>query len=259
VFCYRHPDRETGVSCQRCGRYICPQCQVPNAVGYLCPEDGRVPVATKLKNSNTPSLTIALIAINALVYLGQLASQNVLTYLIEYQPSLTQYMPWTLLSAGFAHASIIHIGLNMYSLFLFGSVLEPLLGKLRFATLYLLSILGGSVAVLFLAPNTAVLGASGGIFGLMGAYFVILRSLGQRSGQMTGLIALNLIMGFLPGTNISWQAHVGGLVIGGLVAYVYSITRSSNDLAKQRGYLLAITAGLVVAVFLGVSLLSRGV
>jgi membrane associated rhomboid family serine protease len=167
-------------------------------------------------------------------------------------------MPWTLITAGFAHASIIHIGLNMYSLYLFGSVLEPLLGKLRFAALYFLAILGGSVAVLLLAPNSAVLGASGGIFGLMGAYFVILRSLGQRSGQMTGLIAINLIMGFLPGTNISWQAHVGGLVVGGLVAYVYSITRNTKDSGKQLGLVLAIAGALVVAVLFGVSLLARG-
>jgi membrane associated rhomboid family serine protease len=216
-----------------------------------------VPVATKLKNSNIASLTLVLIAINVLVYLGQLASNDVLTYLIEYRPDFTQYMPWTLITAGFAHASIIHIGLNMYSLYLFGSVLEPLLGKLRFAALYFLAILGGSVAVLLLAPNSAVLGASGGIFGLMGAYFVILRSLGQRSGQMTGLIAINLIMGFLPGTNISWQAHVGGLVVGGLVAYVYSITRNTKDSGKQLGLVLAIAGALVVAVFFGVSLLAR--
>jgi membrane associated rhomboid family serine protease len=149
----------------------------------------------------------------------------------------------------------MHIALNMYSLYLFGSVIEPLLGKARFLVLYLLAIFGGSVAVLLLNPSTAVLGASGGIFGLMGAYFVILRSLGQRSGQMTGLIALNLILGFLPGTNISWQAHIGGLIVGGLVAFIYAKTRSPKDKLKQQLFVGAVAVALVVLTIFGASML----
>ncbi len=255
MVCYRHPDRETGVSCQRCGRFICPQCQISNAVGYLCPEDGRVTLATRIKNDTRATLTIGLILVNVLVYAGQYLSNDVLTYALRYQPNLTFYLPWTLITAGFAHASFMHIALNMYSLYLFGSVLEPLLGKARFLVLYLLAIFGGSVAVLFLNPNTAVLGASGGIFGLMGAYFVILRSLGQRSGQMTGLIALNLILGFLPGTNISWQAHVGGLIVGGIVALAYAKTRAPKDKPKQQLYVVGVAVALIVLTVFGASLL----
>jgi membrane associated rhomboid family serine protease len=144
----------------------------------------------------------------------------------------------------------------MYSLYIFGSVLEPLLGKLRFITLYLFAILGGSVAVLLLeSPYTSVIGASGGVFGLMGAYFVILRSLGQRSGQMTSIIAINLVIGFFPGLNISWQAHVGGLLVGGLVALAFANTRATKDAPKQKLYLAGIALALIALTLVGASLL----
>lgn len=258
MFCYRHPDRETGVSCQRCGRNICPECQLPNAVGVLCPEDGRVSVATRIKNDNGATLTIGLIALNILVYIGQWVSNGSVTNALVYSPLLTPSEPWRMLTAGFLHSenSFMHIALNMYSLYILGSVLEPLLGKARFLSLYLLSIFGGSVAVLLLdAPNALVLGASGGIFGLMGAYFVVLRSLGQGGGQLTAIIGFNLLIGFFPGLNIAWQAHVGGLIVGGLVAFVYAQTRNARDKAKQQGFVVAIAAGLVALTVYGASLL----
>ena len=254
--CYRHPDRETGVSCQRCDRYICHECQLPNAVGVLCPEDGRVSVATRIKNDNRATLTIGLIALTVLVYVGQWVTAGSLTNSMIYAPLLTKDEPWRMITAGFLHSesSFMHIALNMYSLYIFGSVLEPLLGKLRFITLYLVSIFGGSVAVLLLeSPITTVLGASGGIFGLMGAYFIVLKSLGQSGGQMTAIIAINLVIGFVPGFNISWQAHVGGLVAGGLVALAYATTRAAKDAAKQRLYLGGIVVGLIALTVFGVS------
>ena len=258
MFCYRHPDRETGVSCQRCGRNICPQCQIPNAVGVLCPEDGRAPVVIKDRIGNAAGVTVGLIALNILIYIGQWVSNGTLTNALVYSPLLTKSEPWRMITAGFLHSenSFMHIALNMYSLYILGSVLEPLLGKARFLALYMLSILGGSVAVLLLdAPNAFVLGASGGIFGLMGAYFVILRSLGQGGGQVTAIIGFNLLIGFFPGMNIAWQAHVGGLVIGGLVALVYAKTRSSNDKTKQQIFVGAIAAGLLALSVYGASLL----
>lgn len=256
--CYRHPDRETGVSCQRCDRYVCYECQLPNAVGVLCPEDGRVPVATRIKNDNRATVTVGIIALTVLVYAGQWLSNGSLTNSLVYAPLLTTSEPWRMITSGFLHSenSFMHIALNMYSLYIFGSVLEPLLGKLRFLGLYLISIFGGSVAVLLLdSPITSVLGASGGVFGLMGAYFIILRSLGQSSRQMTAIIAINLVIGFVPGFNISWQAHVGGLVAGGLVALAYARTRASKDAPKQRLYLGGIIAGLLGLTIYGASLL----
>ncbi|CAB4946494.1 unannotated protein [freshwater metagenome] len=258
MVCYRHPDRETGVSCQRCGRFICPECQISNAVGYLCPEDGRVTVATRIKNDTRATLTIGLILVTVLVYVGQLMSNGEVTYSLIYSPNLTISEPWRMLTAGFLHSesSFMHIALNMYSLYIFGSVLEPLLGKARFLALYLLAIFGGSVAVLlFDAPNSLVLGASGGIFGLMGAYFVILRSLGQGGGQLTAIIGLNLVIGFLPGLNIAWQAHIGGLIVGGIVAFAYARTRAPKDKSKQQLYVIAVAVALIVLTVFGASLL----
>lgn len=255
MFCYRHPGRETGVSCQRCGRGICPECQLPNAVGYLCPDDGRVPVATKIKNDARPLLTISIIVLNVFLYLGQLSSGGTLTNTLLYVPLLTESQPWRMLTAGFVHSesTFMHIALNMYSLYVLGSVLEPMLGRLRFFTLYMLSIFGGSIAVLLLdSPISSVVGASGGVFGLMGAYFIILKSLGQSGGQITAIIALNLVFSFI-GSNISWQAHIGGLVVGGLVAFAYAQTRQVYQRQKQQLYLAGIFVGLLALTIYGVA------
>jgi membrane associated rhomboid family serine protease len=134
----------------------------------------------------------------------------------------------------------------MYSLYIFGQVLEPMLGRARFAALYLISILGGSVGVLLLAnPDSWVVGASGAIFGLMAAYFVILRSIGANSGQMLGLIAINLVFGFFS-SGISWEGHVGGLVTGGIVALVLANTRLLSQQAAQRLGLVSVVIGLIL-------------
>lgn len=252
--CYRHPDRETGVSCQRCGNLVCWQCQLPNAVGVLCPDcaRGAVKRTRSYSSSGRPVLTYTLIGLNVLVYLLQMASNDWVTLLLQYQPQLTAYYPWQMITAGFAHASIMHIALNMYSLYLLGQVLEPMLGKGRFIALYMIALFGGSVAVEVLAPLTGVLGASGAIFGLMGAYFVILRAMGQNAGQITGVIALNLVLGFIPGGNISWQAHVGGLIAGATVAFVYSQTRQDNEQFAQKIAVAAIAVVLVVVAVIAI-------
>lgn len=252
-FCYRHTDREAAVKCQRCERYICWECQIPNAVGVLCPEDGQVRQVKRVSLRNRPTLTIVLIAVNVAFFLLDMASSYWLRSQFIYAPAITEFEPWRMITAGFIHSSFLHVGLNMYSLYIFGSALEPALGKLRFATVYFLAILGGSVGVLLLdSPDSMVLGASGGIFGLMGAYFVVLRSLGENSSQMMGLIAINLVMGFLPGLSISWQAHVGGLVVGGLVAFIYSKTRYSSELGKQKLMLAGVLSGLLLLTIFGV-------
>jgi len=136
---------------------------------------------------------------------------------------------------------------NMFSLYNFGQVLEPMLGRARFIALYLVAAFGGSVAVLWFSnPTSSVVGASGAIYGLMGAYFVMLRSVGERSGQLTGLIAINLIFSFLsPG--ISWQAHIGGLAVGAVVAAIYSATRRPEQKSTQTIYLLLLVGALLMA------------
>lgn len=196
--------------------------------------------------------TTALIAINAVLWVGQILPGSQLTQYLFFAPLLTESEPWRMLTAGFVHdpSGPMHILLNMYSIFVFGTVLEPMLGRARFVALYLISIFGGSVAVLYLAdPFSPVVGASGGFFGLMGAYFVVMRSIGASSTQMVGLIAINLVFGFIiPG--ISWQGHVGGLLAGGAIASVYANTRRANQqLAQKFGVLLVLAVFVLLTLY----------
>ena len=254
--CYRHPKRESRVRCQRCGRPICPDCQVPAAVGVQCPEcvsEGHAPMAqpmsTRVRRAlrprgSTPIVTYSLIAACVLIYALQWITQGQLTNAWFYAAPLTAAEPWRMITSTFLHsqASPLHLLFNMYSLFIFGPVLESLIGRVRFLVLYLVSGFAGSVAVLLLAPNIQVLGASGAIFGLMGAYFVITRHLGRGQTQVFIVIALNLVIGFvIPG--VAWQAHLGGLIAGVAVSLVYVATRRR----AQRPLQILGVAGIVVA------------
>ena len=140
-----------------------------------------------------------------------------------------------MLTAGFVHspASFWHILINIYSIYIFGRIIEPMLGPSRFLALYLISIVGGSAAVLWLSePVVPVVGASGAFFGLMCAYLIMLRAIGDKSGLLVGLIAVNLAFGFIvPG--ISWQGHLGGLLAGMAVTAVYARTRYKSGLAQK--------------------------
>ncbi len=173
------------------------------------------------RGSSVPVVTWSLIAVCVVVYIAQLLSGDVVTSALFYWPHLTQAEPWRMLTSIFVHSpgSFLHIAFNMFSLFVIGPILELAVGRMRFLALYLLSGLGGSVAVLFFAPDTAVLGASGAIFGLLGAFFIIQRRLGGNSLQIIIVIAINVVLGFVI-PNIAWQAHLGGLVVGALVALV---------------------------------------
>jgi len=133
--------------------------------------------------------------------------------------------PWTILTSGFAHADWLHILLNMYSLWIFGEAIEGIIGAKKFTWLYLLSIVGGSLAfILVEGSDSWVVGASGGIFGLMGAYFIIIRALGYRSSQMLVLIGINVFLGFTnPGIAIS--AHIGGLIAGAGIAWYFTMRK----------------------------------
>lgn len=168
-------------------------------------------------------ITKILIGINLLVFLAQLASNDNVTALLALQPQTVFFEPWTILTSGFAHRDPLHLLLNMYSLWIFGEAIEEFVGQKRFLSLYLLSIVGGSVAFIFFDAGSVV-GASGGIFGLMGAYFIIIRAMGFRSSQMLVLIGINVFLGFTsPGIAIS--AHIGGLIAGAAIAWYYTLRR----------------------------------
>ena len=256
-FCYRHPDRQSFIICQRCGRTICSECQTQAAVGVHCPECVREAresaprtsrgTRTRIKrsmrsSSGVPVVTYTLIALNIAVFAVDFVTGGSLYGWLAYRGDFTASQPWRMLTSAFMHASVLHLLFNMFSLFIFGPVIEHAVGRARFAALYLLAAFGGSLAVLLLAPNQAVVGASGAIFGLLGAFFIIQRRLGGNNTQLLVLIGLNVAFGFIV-PNVAWQAHLGGLVVGAAVAAVYTATRHRSQKALQ----IASVAGIGVA------------
>ncbi|WP_142062125.1 rhomboid family intramembrane serine protease [Pseudarthrobacter sp. B4EP4b] len=276
--CPRHPDRPSYVRCQRCGRPACPDCQRAAAVGFQCvdcvnetrrttPEVrtvyGGAAVAGK------PLVTYAIIAVCVVMYALQLLvpNQAVLQSLayanIFAEPRWGQFEPWRMFTAAFLHSqgSYLHIILNMYTLWIFGQALEPLLGRVRFLALYVVSAIGGSVGYLMLTslyvPGQqpgAVVGASGAIFGLFGAMLLVQRHRGGDTRQLWVLIAINGVIGFLI-PQIAWQAHLGGLVTGALCAAVLAYTpRGPRQGLIQAAGLAAFLALLIAASWIRISL-----
>lgn len=265
--CYRHPDRPSWVLCQRCGRTICPDCQTQAAVGVQCPEcvkEGRASTPRVRRASgwmrafrpgtSNPVVTWSIAGLTAVVYIAQvvvgLIGPDYVTGYLQYVPAFTPALPWTMLTYALVHANLIHLVFNLYALLIVGPILEAMLGRVRFLALYVLSTLGGAVAVLWLAPNSIVVGASGAVFGCFAALVILQRGLGRNPTGLIIVIALNLVIGFLPGFNISWQAHVGGLAVGAAVAAVYVATRRQPSPARQIGLLALVTAALIGATVL---------
>jgi len=233
--CYRHPDRETRVSCSSCGRPICPDCMTPTPVGMRCPECASQRTRVVRNPTGTPSgfdafpATYVLIAINVVVFLVEIAqgagglfneqgSQFVANFSL-YGPAVTEGELYRLVTSGFLHANVMHIGFNMLILFFLGRLLEPALGTPRFLALYFASLLAGSLGALAFEPNSLTLGASGAIFGLASATFIIARGRGldALASQVGFLILINLFFSFAS-ARISIGAHVGGLIGGALCA-----------------------------------------
>ena len=261
--CYRHPDRETYIRCTRCERPICPDCMTSAAVGFQCPEcvaEGAAsvrPVRSRLgsKVPTKPYVTYALIGACVVVFgLQQLAAVDPRTGLDAISD---QFAMWPLgiaiydeydrlFTAMFLHASILHIGFNMLVLWMLGPQIENVLGHVRFAILYVVAGLGGSIASFwFSAPYISGIGASGAIFGLMGAYLVVGRRLGADVAQVLGLVAVNVVIGFVvPGTD--WRAHLGGLVTGVAVAFVMAYAPTKHRVASQVAGVVVVVAALVL-------------
>jgi membrane associated rhomboid family serine protease len=238
--CYRHPQQPTYVRCTRCQRYICPDCMRDAAVGHQCVDCVRDSAKTTptvrtqfggvLRTKQTPVITYALIAINVVAFVLQTASSEVQRNFTLWAPAVADGEFYRLVTSAFLHYGIVHLLFNMYALFVIGPPLEARLGRLRFGALYGLSALGGSVLVYLIAPlNTATAGASGAVFGLFAATFVVARALNLDVRWVIGLIAVNLVITFIAPT-ISWQGHVGGLVTGAVIAaaYVYAPRAQRN-------------------------------
>lgn len=276
-FCYRHPDRQSFVLCQRCLRTICPECQIQAPVGVICPEClrdqqkaaspsqrkaerrwGSRPTAVAAPRARGPFATYWIIGITVVTYLAQLVPNSPVQRWLAFNsafliPQLGSVEPWRLLTVLLVHSGALHIGLNMLALFMIGRILEPLVGHIRFVAMYLISGIGGSVAVALLAPGTWVVGASGAIFGLFGALLIIGRHIGANVSSIAIIIAINFafpfVVGLLSGSmasiQISWQAHLGGLVAGAAVGFIYARTRSVRQRGLQIGLLVALTVVLL--------------
>jgi membrane associated rhomboid family serine protease len=238
---------------------------VSASVGFQCPEcvaEGAASVRevrTRLgaRTISRPYVTLTLIGLNAVVFVLQfLSPKDPISGLDQIASSFGQWPAgvalgneyYRLFTAMFLHASLLHIGFNMLVLWMLGPQLEQVLGHVRFTVLYLVAGLGGSVASFwFSAPNVVGIGASGAIFGLMGAYVVVGKALRADISQVLGLIGINIVIGFVAG-GVDWRAHLGGLVTGALVAAVFAFAPQRHRVLVQVMGVLLVLAGLALLV-----------
>ena len=270
--CPRHPDRPSYVRCQRCGRPACPDCQRAAAVGFQCVDcvnetQRTTPEVRTVYGgavaAGKPMVTFGIIAVCVVVYALQMLIPGDWVYKqfaynnIFAAPQYGAFEPWRMLTSAFLHSpdSLLHILLNMYTLWIFGQALEPILGRIRFLAVYLISAFGGSVGFLLLNPLlvpgqglVGLVGASGAIFGLFGAMLLVQRQRGGDTRQLWILIAINGVIGFLI-PHIAWQAHLGGLITGGLCAAVLAYAPRG----PRRGLIQALSLAGVVALLVAVS------
>lgn len=269
------------MQCQRCSRPLCSACMIEAPVGFHCPvcvheaarrrPTPRTAFGTRV-GSGPPWVTYAVIAFCAVVYLfqilpvyaGQLAGMLPnLTNEYSYAPAFTAawspaFEPWRMLTSAVLHhpGNGMHIAFNMLALWFVGRVMEPEIGRVRFGVLLLLSAMGGSLMILFSAvlglsnPLGSTVGASGAVFGLFGALFVLMRSSGGQTGGIVALLVVNMAVSFLV-PNISWQGHLGGLITGALVALIIAKAPRKNRVLWQSLGLGGLTVVLIVLTAIG--------
>jgi membrane associated rhomboid family serine protease len=272
--CYRHPGRETYVSCVRCGRYACPDCMRSASVGQQCVDcigqGARTTRQARTTFGGRPAagavVTWTLVAINVAIFLVTWIRPGIVNdlELIGYA-SLSYGGPvhgvaagewYRLITSAFVAPASLSGGLgfvdilfNMWALIFVGPALEGLLGRIRFLSVYLLSAVGGGVTYYFLAPqNAAAVGASGAIFGLFGAWFVVARRLRLDTRGILWLIAINLALSFWLHNIIAWQDHIGGLLTGAALTAAYAYAPPKNRAALQVLATVAVVAALAIAV-----------
>jgi membrane associated rhomboid family serine protease len=280
--CYRHPGRETYVSCVRCGRYACPDCMRSASVGQQCVdcvgEGARSTRAARTVFGGRPAagavVTWTLVAVNVAVFLVTWARPNIVNDLemVGYAPFRTggplqgvaagqwyRLITSAFLAPGLGSLGFLDIVFNMWALIFVGPALEGLLGRVRFLTVYLLSALGGGVLYYFLAaPYAAAAGASGAIFGLFGAWFVVARRLRLDTRPIVILIVINLALSFFYHNVIAWQDHIGGLLTGALLTAAYVYAPRKNRTALQVLATVAVLAVIVIAVVIRTGQLTAG-
>lgn len=290
--CYRHPGRETHISCQRCGRPICPDCMREASVGFQCPDcvaEGARSVRRPTApyggaRPSRPELTsYVLIALNlgvfvALSVAGGAASALGRALLLTprgaclespgsvyvnitsastcesagtWVDGVTSGAPWQLLTSGFAHVDLLHVAFNMLALYFLGPQVERVMGRGRFLAVYLVSLLAGSAAVMWLSePYSSTLGASGAVFGLIGALLVVVLRNGGDPRPLAFWLAINVVITVAGGSGISWQGHLGGLLGGVAAAGVIVLAPRERRTTVQAAGLLAVSTVVLVLVAL---------
>jgi membrane associated rhomboid family serine protease len=272
--CYRHPDRESWVSCVRCGRHACPDCLREASVGQQCLEcvrgagQGTRQARTAFggRPVATATVTWTLVGINVVLFLVELVKPSLATdwgmlgYASTgfggplqgvaagqwYRLITSAFLPP---ATGLGGLGFLDILFNMWALIAVGPSLEHLLGRVRFLTVYVLSAIGGGVAFFLIGPsNVFALGASGAIFGLFGAYFVVARKLHLDIRGIVTIIAINLAFSLFYRSTIAWQDHVGGLIVGALTTAAFAYAPRKHRTAFQAAAAVAILAILVVLV-----------
>lgn len=264
ISCYRHPDRPAPISCTRCGRPICVEDAIDAPVGYLCPECAQQPrhvqqAQRRAAGAQSARATKALLGVIVLVFLGQMATQmpNGWSELVLrgglFGPAVAEGQWWRIVTSGFLHADnfILHVLFNGYLLYQLGHMLEPGVGTSRFTALFAGGLFGGSAGALLLSYEGLTIGASGAVFGLMGAAMVLLRRRGINPWRTSigTLVIINLVFTFMaPGVSIG--GHLGGLIGGALVAVPMTGGIDTADTVKA----WALVAGLAaLSLFVGIA------
>lgn len=287
--CYRHPGRESHIRCQRCNRPICPDCMRDAAVGFQCPDcvaegqkstrSGRTAYGG-LRPTNAGITSMVLIGINAAVWFAIVVTGGGGSRLLEWLelrpnglcqtpqgafdvprdvcsgagtwlPGVADGAYWQLLTSAFTHVQVLHIAFNMLALYVLGPQLEQVVGRARFLALYLLSALTGSALVYWASPQfQATIGASGAIFGLLGALLVFSVKLRANPQSILVWIGINFLF-TITVSNVSWQGHlggfVGGVLISGVLAYAPRGPRRTTYQVCGLVAIAALTALAIVA------------
>ena len=267
--CYRHPDKETWIRCQRCEKPICPDCMRDASVGFQCPDcvkegarstrQGKAVYGGKRLTGNPMATTFALIAANLVGFFAiRSGGGRVLDALALLPQSSTRGFQevegvsggayWQVLTSAFSHENVLHLGFNMLALYFLGPMLEQVLGRPRFLAVYFVSAFTASAAVMLLSnPNSQTLGASGSIFGLMGALVVVAFKVKADLRQILFWLGLNLVFTFYNTGSISWQGHLGGLIGGALTAAIIVYApRKRREVIQWTGIVLVLVVALVV-------------
>ena len=230
--CYRHPRTETSVACSSCGRPICTECMVFAAVGIKCPECAEQSAGVKKAAKRTRAapaigttgiVTRVLIGLNLVVFVMQISQgdfQGIASDVFErgalYGPAVADGEWWRLFTTGFLHIGPLHLAFNLLMLWWFGTALEEMLGRARFLAIYGVSILSGAAGALLLDPTAVTAGASGGVFGILGAGLVLeRRGINVFGGSALIVVILNIALSILI-ARISLGGHLGGLAGGAL-------------------------------------------